>query len=312
MLCLLRILETLINILSLFLLNKRQSGDMLLINPENYFLIVLGLIWILCAVLQDLKRREVDNLWNFSLIAFALAYRLAFSAYTGNYWFFINGLLGLAIFLFLGNLFYYARLFAGGDAKLVIALGTVLPMSYNWITNFKIFGLFILLFLVMGSIYSLIWAFVLVLENFKEFKKEIYKQIKKFGKLFLVAIITAVIGSILIYYISGSPSLAILFGIIIVLFPVLFIFAKAVEESGLKKWISPNKLTEGEWLYNDITVAGKRIKATWDGVSADELKLIKKKYKKDVLIKEGIPFTPSFLLAFACLLILFWNYRLWF
>ena len=285
---------------------------MSIINPENYFLIVIGLIWIIGAVLQDLKRREVDNLWNFSLIAFTLAYRLVFSTYLGNYWFFINGLLGLAIFLFLGNLFYYSRLFAGGDAKLVIALGTVLPLSYNWINNFEIFGLFILLFLVMGSIYSIIWAVILVLENFKEFKKEIVKQIKLFWKLFLIALIAALIGSILIYYISGGIGLAILIGVILVLFPVLFIFAKAVEESGLKKWVSPEKLTEGEWLYKDIIVAGKRIKASWDGVSTEELKLIKKKYKKDVLIKEGIPFTPSFLLAFACLLILFWKFGIWF
>lgn len=285
---------------------------MLLINPENYFLIAIGLIWITGAVLQDLKRREVDNLWNFSLIAFALAYRLAFSTYSGNYWFFINGLLGLAIFLFLGNLFYYSRLFAGGDAKLVIALGTILPLSYNWISNLKIFGLFILLFLVMGSVYSLVWAVVLVLGNFKEFKKEIIKQLKIYAKFFFIFVIVAIISSIIIYYVSLSISLALLFGIVVLLFPILFIFAKAVEESGLKKWVSPQKLTEGEWLYNDIIVAGKKIKATWDGVSADELRLIKKKYKKDILIKEGIPFTPSFLLAFVCLLILFWNFRIWF
>ena len=285
---------------------------MLIISPENYFLIAIGIIWIFFAVLQDLKRREVDNLWNFSLIAFALAYRLAFSSYSGNYWFFINGILGLAIFLFLGNLFYYSRLFAGGDAKLVIALGTILPLSYNWITNFKIFGLFILLFLVLGSIYSLIWAVVLVLENFHEFKKQIVLQWKKHAILFWIVIVVAIISSFLIYYASGSTSLSILFGIVLILFPILFVFAKAVEESGLKKWISPQKLTEGEWLYHDINVAGRKIKASWDGVSADELRLIKKKYKKDVLIKEGIPFTPSFLLAFICLLILFWSFGFWF
>ena len=285
---------------------------MLLLNPENYFLIVIGIIWIFGAVLQDLKRREVDNLWNFSLIAFALSYRLAFSVYTGNYWFFINGLLGLAIFLFLGNLFYYSRLFAGGDAKLVIALGTILPLSYSWITNFKIFGLFVLLFLVMGSIYSLIWAMVLVLENINEFRKEIIKQIKSYRKLFYLFIVGAFVGLIVIYFLSNSLELGILFGLVILLFPVLFVFAKGVEESGLKKWISPAKLTEGEWLYQDIVVGGKKIKASWDGVSAEELRLIKKKYKKDVLIKEGIPFTPSFLLAFIGILILFWKFGIWF
>ena len=74
-----------------------------LLSNENLFLIVLGFIWILGAVLQDLRRREVDNVWNFSLIFFALAYRASISIYTNDYWFFINGCLGFAIFLILGN-----------------------------------------------------------------------------------------------------------------------------------------------------------------------------------------------------------------
>ncbi len=284
---------------------------MLLINPENYFLIAIGIVWIVGAVLQDLRRREVDNLWNFSLIALALAYRLSFLIYSGKYWFFINGLIGLAIFLFLGNLFYYIRLFAGGDAKIVIALGTILPLSYSWSSNFLIFGLFIILFLVMGSVYSLVWASVLVFENLGDFKKEAMKEWKLFNKLFLIVLGIAIIGSLVIGYISNI-TLAILFFILLVLFPILFIFAKAVEESCLKRAVSPQNLTEGEWLYKDIKVGGKTIKASWNGVSAEELKLIKKKYNKDVIIKEGIPFTPSFLLSFLCLLILFWRYRGWF
>ncbi len=284
---------------------------MLLINSENMFLIVLGLVWIIGAVLQDLKRREVDNLWNFSLIAFALAYRLSVSVHNGNYWFFINGILGLAIFLFLGNVFYYSRLFAGGDAKLVIALGAILPLSYNWGNNFIIFVLFIILFLVMGSLYSLIWAVVLVFENLSGFKKEIVKQWKSYNILFLILLFFAFAGAAIIYFVAGI-TLALIFGIVLILFPILFVFAKAVEESCLKKAVSPEKLGEGEWLYRDIVVGGKKIKASWEGVSSDELKLIRKKYRKKVWIKEGIPFTPSFLLAFACLLILFWRYRIWF
>jgi len=95
-------------------------------------------------------------------------------------------------------------------------------------------------------------------------------------------------------------------------FPILFVFAKAVELSCLKRAVPVEKLSEGEWLYEDIIVGGKKIRANWEGVSADELRLIKKKYKKDVIVKEGIPFTPSFLLSFLCLLALFYRYRYWF
>ena len=143
----------------------------MIITNENLFLIILAVIWVIGAIFQDLRRREVDNIWNFSLIGFALAYRLSISIFSNNYWFFINGLIGLGIFMLFGNLFYYSRLFAGGDAKLLIALGTILPLS-TWIINIKIFSLFILLFLTGGSIYVLIWSLFLVVINFEKFKKE--------------------------------------------------------------------------------------------------------------------------------------------
>ena len=198
-----------------------------LINNENLFLIVLGLVWIVGAVLQDLRRREVDNLWNFSLIVFALAYRACVSLFNGNHWFVLNGLIGLVIFFGLGNLFYYSRLFAGGDAKLLMALGAVLPLSYDWLVNLKIFGYFILLFLVAGSIYALIYAVCLVYKNFKKFKKEFGGQYVLHKKMFLIALVFALLWIVFSFFISQSGF--VLIGLVILLFTVLFIFSKAVE-----------------------------------------------------------------------------------
>ena len=82
----------------------------MILTQENLFLIIIAVVWILGAVFQDLRRREVDNIWNFSLIGIALTYRLAVSI-NGSYWFFINGILGLVVFLILGNLFYYLHKF---------------------------------------------------------------------------------------------------------------------------------------------------------------------------------------------------------
>jgi len=276
---------------------------------ENWFLIFLGVVWIIGAVLQDIKRREVDNLWNFSLIAFALAYRLIISIWVGDYWFVLNGVLGFVIFLGLGNLFYYCRLFAGGDAKLVIALGAILPLSYNWITNLEIFGAFILLFLICGSIYALIWAFCLVFINFKDFKKEFVKLWKIYKKMFLIALAFAILWSL--FAILMNRVFLILIGLVILLFPVLFVFAKAVENCYMIKSVKPNKVTLGDWLYEDILIGGKKIKSNWEGVTEKELKLIQKKCRKNILIKQGIPFTPSFLFGFIVLLWLAWRYG-WF
>jgi Flp pilus assembly protein protease CpaA len=277
----------------------------MLINNENLFLIVLALIWIIGAVLQDLRRREVDNLWNFSLIGFALAYRLSFSVFGGNYWFFINGIIGFLIFLILGNLFYYLRVFAGGDAKLLIALGTILPFSYNWIVNFKIFGLFILLFLLTGSVYVLLWSFVLVIRNWNKFFKKYSILFKKYWKMFFGGLIFFILW-LIIGIVFNDLSL-VLIGFVIILFPILFVFARTVEESCMIKALSPSKVTEGDWLYRDLLIRGKRIKASWDGVSKKELELISKSNKK-ILIKQGIPFTPGFLFGFIFLLVLLWKF----
>jgi len=270
-----------------------------LINSQNLFLIILAIVWIIGAILQDLKRREVDNIWNFSLIAFALGYRAIVSIFGNDYWFIINGLLGLIIFLILGNLFYYLRFFAGGDAKFVIALGTILPLSYDWTLNFKIFGLFILLFLLTGAIYVLLWSFYLVIKNFNRFKLEFKKQAKDYRIMLFSGIGFFILGIILIIF----NILFFYFGILVLLFPLLFIFAKSVEESCLIKELSSNQITEGDWLYEDIVVHGKKIKANWDGISRKELEFIRKYSRKKILIKQGVPFTPSFLFAFIGLLI---------
>ena len=95
-----------------------------------------------------------------------------------------------------------------------------------------------------------------------------------------------------------------LISLFFLLFPVLFIYSKAVEESCLVRKVSPKDITEGDWLYEDIYVNGRKIKKNWDGVSNKELALIRKKYRRKILIKYGVPFTPSFLIGLIGLLYL--------
>lgn len=280
----------------------------MILTVENWFLIGLGIVWIVGAILQDLRRREVDNIWNFSLIAFALAYRAGVSVFTWDSWFFVNGLLGFGIFLIIGNLLYYSRVFAGGDTKLLIALGTILPLSYNWIINFKIFGLFILGFLIGGSVYVLIWSFFLVGFNLRKFSKEFIKQAKAYKFIFLISLIVFFFGLIFVFFIGKE---FILIALVFLVFPVLYTYAKAVEESCMVKAISPDKLTEGDWLVEDVFVRGKKIKANWEGVSRKDLKLIQRKYRRKILVKYGVPFTPAFLVGFLFLIFLDWKFG-WF
>ena len=133
--------------------------------PENLFLIGLGIVWMIVAIIQDFRSREVANWWNFSLIVAALSYRGFISISSANYWPALWGVIGLVVGIILGNLFYYARMFAGGDAKLMYSLGTLLPLGMTWRLNLSLLIWFLLLFLVVGGVYGLVYSFILCLVN---------------------------------------------------------------------------------------------------------------------------------------------------
>ena len=69
---------------------------------ETIFLMILGAIWILFSVVEDLRKREVANWLNFSLIVFALGFRFFYSLFSDvGFNFFYQGLIGLGIFFVL-------------------------------------------------------------------------------------------------------------------------------------------------------------------------------------------------------------------
>ena len=84
----------------------------------------------------------------------------------------------------------------------------------------------------------------------------------------------------------------------------LWIFVKAIEKSAMHKLVEPSKLTEGDWIVNDIFVNKQYICGPKDlGIDKKQIKKLIEFYKKGkvkkILIKEGIPFVPSFFVAFV-------------
>lgn len=264
---------------------------------EIVFLSVLALVWMIFAVVQDLKSREIANWLNFSLIIFALGFRFFWSLFSsGSFDFFYQGLIGLGIFFVLGNIFYYGKLFAGGDAKLFIALGPILPFFSSFYFNLGVFISFILIFLFVGALYGIIFSIVLSLKNPKKFNKEFKKQMKKNKKLIYPLLFLGLV----IMVLGFSQNLLFYLGIFVFLIPYLYVYAKAVDESCMVKEVKPSELEVGDWLYQDIKVKGKTIKAKWDGLKKEDIRKLKS--KKKVLIRHGIPFSPVFLISFIILL----------
>ena len=265
-------------------------------------LFILALIWVVFAIVQDFKSREIANWLNFSLIIFALAIRLFYSIFSGDYNYILFGIAGLGIFFILANAFYYMRMFAGGDAKLLIALGAVIPIETGWYFNLLVGFVFSIALFLTGALYSLIYSGIVAYQNKTKFLSDFKKQFKDNKNYFFVSLGFAIL-FLVIGFISGLFALAFV-SLMVFILPYLYIYTKAVESSCMTKEVDVKNLTVGDWLVKSLKVKNKTISPNWEGLSEDDLMFIQKNYRKKVLVKYGVPFSPAFLFAILAVIII--------
>lgn len=270
---------------------------------EYYFLFFLAFVWMIFAAICDFKTREIPNWGNFSLIAVALAYRAFYSISKNDARFFVHGLIGTLSFIGLGFLFYYGRAFAGGDAKLLMALGAVLPFE-SYIDYFFIGLGFVFILFMVGAFYSLIYSTFLI-RGKKGFAKTFGKKIGNRKLLVYGFLIAGIFAGI--WFFSSADVFFGLYLLILGLMPLFYFYAKTVDEMCMIKLIKPHDLREGDWLVRDIKTGKGVIKNRVDGLNMKEIQLLKKIGKK-VLIRDGLPFAISFLMAFMVFVFLFLRY----
>ncbi len=285
---------------SMRLFGKKVNKLTLFVTPmsEYSFLFGVALVWIVFAVVQDLRSREIANWVTFSLIAFVLAYRAFFAIFVNDWRFFAYGVFGILIFVAFGYLFYYLGVFAGGDAKLLFGLGGIFPYSSFSSLGFYGFGFIILLFSA-GIFYTLIYSLFLIARDFSSFRKAFVSEFKKYR--------FAVYGCLLIFaFLFFVGDIFRIYSWLVLVFPLVYFHARAVEQACMIKLTAPEKLTEGDWLVSDVRIGRKIIKKTVHGLSIEEILLLRRAGKK-VLIKSGVPFAPAFLIAL--LAFIFWTLR---
>lgn len=268
-----------------------------------YFLVVVALVALIFATFVDIKIREVPDWLNFSLVAVGLGSRLIYSLISSDYGYIFYGLLGFSIFFTLANLMYYTKQWGGGDSKLLIGLGTMFG-NYD---KFSILGyeyqlpflaILIINIFIAGTLYGIIYSVFLGLKHKKNFIKEFKKR--NFNSLKIMFFLVVVLcGISFLVFDSWLSSLIIwLLVVLFVAYSILF-FMKIVENAALYKMIDVRKLTMGDWLAKDV-VAGKKVICHMRniGLTAEDIKSLKKNKIKDVLIRQGIPFVPGFLIGF--------------
>ncbi len=267
----------------------------------SYILIITGLIGLIIASITDIKTREVPDWLNYFLIIAGLGLRLIYSVYEMNFSYILYGLLGFGVFFLVALLMYYTKQWGGGDSKLLMGLGALFgsyPVNILFNPNLNQPFLLILLIniILVGGVYGILWALYLGFRNWKNTKKELNKINLKFLKYFSFLLLLPL--ALLIINFSLFI-VALLFLLFIILIIFILIFIKAVENCCMYKNVGINKLTEGDWPAHDIKYKGKTICMKNSlGLTKKEIILLKKYKFKNILVKEGIPFVPSFLIGF--------------
>jgi Flp pilus assembly protein protease CpaA len=273
-------------------------------------LLTITFIALLIGSLTDIKTREVPDWLNYSLIFIGLGLRATYSSTTNDWKFFLEGIIGLGAFFTLAMFMFYAGQWGGGDSKMMMGIGALVGMGYNF-DHMPLLVIFLVNLLLMGAVYGLIWSLALAITGWKKFTEN-YKKISENTKIIrrIVLITSALI--LLPALIVQETSLKISFAglaLITLTSYYLWTFAKSVEKSAMYRMVKPDKLTEGDWIAKEVNINGKYICGPKDlGIEKKQIQELKRLYKqkkiKEILVKDGIPFVPSFLLAFILTMLL--------
>jgi Flp pilus assembly protein protease CpaA len=256
--------------------------------------------------ITDLKTREVPDWINYGLIVSGVGLNAIFSAALSDWSHIIHSFAGLGIFFAIGWFMFYFGQWGGGDSKMLMGLGAMIGIDVNFREPQFLAG-FLINAMFVGALYGLFWSIFLAAKNHAKFGRN-FSRILKEKKIVLakkILLCLVVLLFVLFFMTEDKYKKISLIGLDIVLIMSFYLWVsiKAVEKISMLKYVEPMKLTEGDWIVNDVYYRKERIVGPKDlGIEKRQIKILIDLYKKGkikkVLIKEGIPFVPSFLLSF--------------
>ncbi len=266
--------------------------------------IAVVLLALIIGSISDFKHHEVPDWLSFGLIFTGLGLRFVASANSLDWLILGSGILGLAICFLISLAMFYTGQWGGGDSKLLMGLGAMIGLDLN---GFPTLAIFLINTLVLGGFYGMGFSIYLGIKHKREFAKEIkHTYSNQTIRLFSLLSVLSLITSIILFFTINNASLNFLILALAIIFVIAihtFIFMKSVEKVSMFKEKSIKELTEGDWIAKNIFVKGKRLAGPKDlGISKKQIALLKRYKIRKVLVKEGIPFVPSFLLGYLATL----------
>lgn len=264
-------------------------------------LLLVSLAVLIAAAWCDLKTLEVPDWINYSGIAAGIGIHAIYSSQQWNVTPLTSSAIGLGIGFALACLMFYTGQWGGGDAKLLMAMGALIGFQYDKFSDLASF-LINLVFaggawtIAMSIFYAIrkrhaVWNTFLALRNQHPY-----------ARVTLSSTITAALLVIAAIAISLVRTELLILAALVLLSSYLVLFIKSTELSAMHHWVSPNKLTEGDWLVHTIKIGNKQFNPPRLGLEKKDLKQLKHWYHQKkidtVLVKYGVPFTPAFLISF--------------
>ncbi len=257
-------------------------------------IIIAGL---LAASYCDIRTREVPDWLNFSLIFAGFGLRAIQSLAEADWHPLLTGIIGFLPFLALSLILYYTRQWGGGDSKLLMAVGVLIGYDYALpLVKNQMFW-FLICLLLAGAVYGLLFIFYFVIRDRRKVltkAEELFRQGKNWQLIFLLLEIVFLVFSLAAYFYLAKNIVFFSLLFLPLLFYVLFLLTKAVEEVSFIKEVKPEQLTEGDWLAEEIS--GHKFSRL--GLEKEEIKKLQSMGLHLIKIKTGIPFVPSFFLAY--------------
>ena len=269
----------------------------------DLLLLCVALVFLIFASISDIKKKEIPNWLSISLLAIALAIRgiAALTMQEASYFYW--ALIAAAIVYGISELLYRGMVFGGGDFRILVALAAVFATKPYFVQESALGEPFLITFFInalfVGSLWgvfsAIVFFFKLGDKEKKDFSKE-FKEISKRKDTRLLRILFFAAAFLFLVFAFIGEYYFLIISAILIIYPFLYVFIKVAEHKFLIKLVSPDKLTEGDWLAEPVKIGNKVLKKTSDGLTKQDIELIKKA-KKEVYILEGIVFIPSILVG---------------
>ncbi len=254
----------------------------------EFLRMVIALLGTALAGWIDFKTSDIPDKLVAGMIILAFGFHFAEFFLTGSaanlqsafFWSVIFGIFSLVM--------YYGKAWGGGDGALLVSVAALLPASPFGISIIPFPLFYLLSVFFIGIFYSTFYMIWKIGENEKA-KFELQKDFKGIS----VVSATTFLSMLSIFFFAVTQnifSLALAFGFS---FPLLEKLQK-LSEKIFKKKIPVKDLRANDMLGEDLPKLG--IKKLLRGLTAEEVKLIKKKMKF-VVVADGVRFGPVFFFA---------------